>query len=117
MEAFRGAIHDVLGNLGDSDEEGDKADIHHDSLLLRTVLEGTNKPIGDDADNIDMFNGEELQYGSHLRGSRSINGAPDRWLPPGPPTDWAGYEPKLELGAPESGAMDIPGLWNLFSLR
>ncbi len=40
-----GDLDDVLGDLGDSDEEGDEADIHHDSLLLRTVLEGTNKPM------------------------------------------------------------------------
>ena len=75
-----GSVHgddtdDVLGDLGDSDEEGDEADIHHDGLLLRTVLEGSNQPIGDDADNIDMFAGEELQYSLNRRGSRSINGA------------------------------------------
>jgi len=70
---------DVLGDLGDSDEEGDEADIHHDGLLLRTVLEGSNQPIGEDADNIDLFAGEELQHGLQRRGSRSINGAPDGW--------------------------------------
>jgi hypothetical protein len=81
-----GSVHDndlddVLGDLGDSDEEGDEADIHHDGLLLRTVLEGSNQSIGDDADNIDMFAGEELQYGLQRRGSRSINGVPDGWHP------------------------------------
>ena len=117
-----GSVHgdnldDVLGDLGDSDEEGDEADIHHDGLLLRTVLEGSNQSIGDDADNIDMFAGEELQYGLQRRGSRSINGAPDGWHPPGPPKDWAGYDPKVELGAPQLDAVENPGSWNLFSFE
>lgn len=34
-------LGDVQGDLGNSDEEGGKEDIHNDALLLRTILEGS----------------------------------------------------------------------------
>jgi hypothetical protein len=48
------------GDMGDSDDEGAEADIHNKGLNLREVLESSNKPIGDDADNIDDVKGEEF---------------------------------------------------------
>ena len=51
---------DEVGDLGDSDVEGGEADIHNEGLNLRTLLEGSNEAIGDDAYNIDPFCGDEF---------------------------------------------------------
>jgi hypothetical protein len=47
-------------NMEDSDDEGAEADTHHEGINLREVLESSNKPIGDNADNIDNVKGEEF---------------------------------------------------------
>ncbi len=49
-----------LGDIGDSDDEGAEADIHNEGVSLREVLESSNEPIGDDADNVDNLKGEEF---------------------------------------------------------
>jgi hypothetical protein len=42
-----------------------------------------------------------------------IPGAPDGWIPPGPPTTFLGYVPKLD--APENFLdVDNPGRWSQF---
>jgi hypothetical protein len=76
------------------------------------VLESSNKPIGDDADNIDDLKGEEF---SPAKGNVVVQlvGAPDGWVLPGPPPTWAGYQPKGN--APEPGDVDNPGNWSLYS--
>jgi hypothetical protein len=83
------------------------------------MLETSNEPILDDADNIDLGRGEEFAQHNHgAEGSHSqqrvLNGVPDGWVPPGPPPNWAGYKPKGN--APQS-AEDIenPGSWSLYS--
>jgi hypothetical protein len=48
------------GNMGDSNDEGAEADIHHEGINLREVLESSNEPIGDNADNIEGVKGEEF---------------------------------------------------------
>ena len=48
------------GDMGDSDDEKAKADIHNKGINLREVLESSNEPIGDNADNIDDVKGEEF---------------------------------------------------------
>jgi hypothetical protein len=45
------------GNMGDSNDEGAEADIHYEGINLREVLESSNEPIGDNADNIDNVKG------------------------------------------------------------
>jgi len=54
------AMDSELGDMGDSDDEGVEADIHNEGVSLREVLESSNEPIGDDADNIDDLKGEEF---------------------------------------------------------
>ncbi len=100
-----GGDSDDIGDLGDSDKEGQEVDIHNDGLHLRTVLEGSNEAIGKDANNINPFHGEEFgnygtQSGIGQQQQRSVNGAPKDWFPPGPPSSFCGYEPKTDLGAP-----------------
>jgi len=103
-----------LGDLGDSDEEGEEADIHNLGVNLRTVLETSNEPILDDADNIDIVGRGEEFLPRHDQQRRILNGAPDGWAPPGPPPTWAGYEPKGN--APQSAeGVDNPGSWSLYS--
>lgn len=116
--SITGGDSDEVGDLGDSDIEGEEADIHNEGLNLRTVLEGSNEAIGNDANNIDPFGGEEFddgRDGAVTDGRNIISGAPEGWFPPGPPSSWKGYEPKIDLGAPDFAAVDNPGSWNLFS--
>ncbi len=100
------------GNMGDSDDEGADADIHNKGINLREVLESSNEPIGDDADNIDNVKGEEFAP-TKGHGAVQLLGAPDGWVPPGPPPTWAGYQPKGN--APQPGNIDNPGSWSLYS--
>jgi hypothetical protein len=101
-----------LGDMGDSDDEGAEADIHNEGVSLREVLESSNEPIGDDADNIDDLKGEEFSP-AEGNGVVQLVGAPDGWVPPGPPPTWAGYQPKGN--APQLGDVDNPGNWSLYS--
>ena len=103
--------------MGDSNVEGGEADIHNEGLNLRTMLEGSNEAIGDDANNIDPVWGEEFDAVTGEEEGRhpQISGAPEGWVPPGPPKAWKGYKPKIELGAPAFADVDNPGSWNLFS--
>ena len=102
-----------LGDMGDSDDEGAEADIHNEGVSLREVLESSNEPIGDDADNIDDLKGEEFSPAAEGNGVVQLVGAPDGWVPPGPPPTWAGYQPKGN--APQLGDVDNPGNWSLYS--
>ena len=52
------AMDSELGDMGDSNDKGVEADIHNEVVSLREVLESSNEPIGDDADNIDDLKGE-----------------------------------------------------------
>ena len=93
-------------------DEGVEADIHNEGVSLREVLESSNEQIGDDADNIDDLKGEEFSP-AEGNGVVQLVGAPDGWVPPGPPPTWAGYQPKGN--APELGDVDNPGNWSLYS--
>ena len=106
------AMDSELGDMGDSDDGGAEADIHNEGVSLREVLESSNEPIGDDADNIDDLKGEEFSP-AEGNGVVQLVGAPDGWVPPGPPPTWAGYQPKGN--APELGDVDNPGNWSLYS--
>ena len=102
-----------LGDMGDSDDEGAEADIHNEGVSLREVLESSNEPIGDNADNIDDVKGEEFATTKEGNGAVQMLGAPDGWFPPGPPPTWAGYQPKGNAPPPEN--IDNPGSWSLYS--
>ena len=56
-----GGNSDDIGDLANSYKEGQEADIFNDGLNLRTMLEGSNKAIGNDANNIDPFHGRSLE--------------------------------------------------------
>jgi hypothetical protein len=98
------------GDMGDSNDGGAEADIHHKGINLREVLKSSNKPFGDDADNIDDVKGEEF---ATTKGHCAVQllGAPDGWVPPGPPPTWPGYQPRGN--APQPGNIDNPGLGSL----
>jgi len=106
------AMETELGDMGDSDDEGVEANIHNEGVSLREVLESSNEPIGDDEDNIDNLKSEEFSP-AEGNGVVQLVGAPDGWVPPGPPPTWAGYQPKGN--APELGDVDNPGNWSLYS--
>jgi hypothetical protein len=105
------ADNEESGNMGDSDDEGAEADIHNKDINLREVLESSNEPIGDNADNIDDVKGEEF---ATTKGHCAVQllGAPDGWVPPGPPPTWPGYQPKGNASQP--GNIDNPGSWSLY---
>jgi hypothetical protein len=73
-----------LGDMGNSNDKGAEADIHNEGVSLREVLESSKEPIGDDADNIDDLKGEEFSP-AEGNGVVQLVGAPDGWVPPGPP--------------------------------
>jgi hypothetical protein len=102
------------GDMGNSNNEGAEANIHNKGINLRKVLESSNKPIGDNADNIDNVKGEEFAP-TKGHGAVQLLSAPDGWVPPGPPPPptWAGYQRKGN--APQPGNIDNPGSWSLYS--
>ena len=80
------------------------------------MLETSNEPILDDANNIDIVGRGEEFLPWHDQQRRILNGAPDGWAPPGPPPTWGGYQPKGN--APQSAeGVDNPGSWSLYSLQ
>jgi hypothetical protein len=105
---------DEVGDMGDSDDEGEEADIHNEATILREMLESSNEPIGDDADNLDDVKGEEFARKVGNTGVQLL-GAPEGWVPPGPPPHWTGYQPKGN--APQADDIDNPGAWNLYSFE
>jgi hypothetical protein len=99
--------------MGNSDDEGAEADIHNEGVSLREVLESSNDPIGDNANNIDNVKGEEFSTTKEGNGAVQMLGALDGWFPPGPQPTWAGYQPKGNAPPPEN--IDNPGSWSLYS--
>ncbi len=51
-DSIIGGDSDDVGDLGDSNKEEQEVDIHNDGLNLRTMLEGSNEAIGNDATSI-----------------------------------------------------------------
>ena len=100
--------------MGDSDDEGEEADIHNEATILREMFESSNEPIGDDADNLDDVKGEEFARKVGNTGVQLL-GAPEGWVPPGPPPNWTGYQPKGN--APQADDIDNPGAWSLYSFE
>ena len=83
---------------GDSDDDGSEAEIHDSG----TVFE-SDEPTIDDLYGVELIPGQD---------DGGILGAPEGWIPPGPPDGWS-YQPKN--GAPSEDEVDNPGNWNLFS--
>jgi hypothetical protein len=105
------ADNEESGNMGDSDDEEAEANIHNKGIILRKVLESSNKPIGEDADNIDDVRGEDF---APTKGYDAVQllGAPDGWVPSGLLPTWAGYQPKGNASQPDN--IDNPGMWSLY---
>jgi hypothetical protein len=76
--------------MGDRDNKGAEANIHNKDLNLKEALESSNKPIGDNANNIDNVKGEEF---APAEGHCAVQllGAPDGCDPPGPLPTWADF--------------------------
>ncbi len=82
------------GDGGGSDVEGLEVDNHFDAMMV-------------EVDNdIDVNEWGEIS-------SPLIPGAPDGWIPPGPPTSFLGYVPKLDAPA-NFLDVDNPGRWSQF---
>jgi hypothetical protein len=107
-------LYDKIGNMKDSDEEGEEADIHDEATILREIFESSNEPIGDDTDYLDDVKGKEFV---RKVGNTEIQllGVPDGWVPLGPPPNWTGYQPKGN--ASQAGDIDNPGGWSLYSFE
>ena len=104
---------DEVGDMGDSDDEGQEADLHNEAINLREVLELSNAPINDDDNNLDDVEGAEFACNEGNDAEVQLLGVPDGWVPPGPPPDWIGYQPKGN--APQPSQIDNPGAWSLYS--
>jgi hypothetical protein len=88
------------GDGGDSDEEGDEANLHNESVNVAARL----GMIGDDFDDVDLDvndDGEQLCC---------LPGAPNNWLPPQPPLTFKGYQPKGNA-PPTFEDVDNPAGW------
>lgn len=72
--------YNETGDGGDSDEEGEEINAHHDNLLLN--LE--EQAIRDEDNNMDPHD-------------TGIPGGPLGWQPPGEPEEWPGYVPKFDV--------------------
>ena len=92
-------------HFDESDMEGEELTLFTNGVVVRKKCAATNEFIDDDADNIDVGDGEEMVQDM-------IPGSPDGWKPPSPPDSWKGYEPKW--GAPEESDVDNPGKWSLY---
>ena len=72
----------------------------------------TNEFIDDNADNLDLGDGEEFKESNdHVEGNILV-GASVGWRPPGQLESWLGYSPKWN--APKEDDVDIQGGWNLY---
>ena len=87
------------GDGGNSDVEGGEVDDHFDAMTPH--LDQHVRELDNDF-NLNKW-GEIL--------APSIPGAPDRWIPPGPPVRFLGYVPKLNAPA-HLLDVDSPGRWS-----
>jgi hypothetical protein len=119
-------------NGGDSDEEGDEADVHNIALARRLISDdeceeiftksdaerivlsrgstgfclGDNPEIDDDIGKPTSRADEELNL-------TTLIGAPLGWLPPSAPITFLGYRPKS--GDPPEEEIDNPAGWSMFT--
>ena len=85
------------GDGGNSDVEGGEVDDHFDAMMSHL----------DELDNDNDLN-ERGEISALL-----IPGAPDGWIPPGPPVGFLGYMPKLDLNATAHFSdVENPGRWS-----
>ena len=116
---------------GESDEEGDEADVHNIALARcligddeseecftksdakRIVLShGTGFLLGADPE-IDDDIGEPTSGTDEVLNLTDLIGAPDGWLPPSAPISFRGYRPKS--GDPPEEEIDNPAGWSMFT--
>lgn len=119
-------------NGGDSDEEGEEADVHNIALARRLISDDeceeiftksdaerialsrgmTGICLGDDPE-IDDDIGEPTSRADEELNLTSLIGAPLGWLPPSAPLSFPGYRPKS--GDPPEEDIDNPGGWSMFT--
>ena len=95
--------YQAKGDGGDSDEEGEEADIHHSSIILNRPEQLDRTEVEEDVDPED----------------KGIPGAPEGWIKPGPPDDWQGYSPKTYDDHEPSFFEDVdnPGCWSDYTFQ
>jgi len=121
---------------GDSDGEGDEADLHNIALARRHINDDLREQcyskstaeqivtkhfgrlVETDATNnvIDDEVGEPTSGADEilvLNGQNSLPGAPEGWLPPSAPLTFVGYRPKA--GEPSEEELDNPAGWSMFT--
>jgi hypothetical protein len=121
-------------NGGDSDEEGDEADVHNIALARRLISDdeceeiftksdaerivlsrgSTGFCLGDDPE-IDDDIGEPTSRADGELKLTTFIGAPLGWLPPSAPITFLGY--RLKLGDPPEEEIDNPAGWSMFTFK
>jgi hypothetical protein len=120
---------------GDSDEEGEEADLHNIALARRLinddlgtecltkstaeqiVMKHFGTVLGDTDDNlIDDDVGEPsggVDETLVVEAFKTLTGAPEGWLPPSCPVNFGGYKPKA--GEPSEEELDNPAGWSMYT--
>ena len=99
------------GDGGDSDDEGEEADIHNASVRLAAIV----TDFGPSDEDLDLDYNDE---GEQFIPAPGIPGAPLNWEPPKPPATFLGYTPKPNSGAPATfEEVDNPGKWDEYMFQ
>ena len=97
------ADHNERGDGGDSDEEGEEINTHHNATSFLDEVQHQQRR----EDNIRREEDDDDTTAEPI-----IPGAPDGWTPPKPPNDHSGYTAKPNSGAPTLFSdVDNPGGW------
>ena len=102
--AFFQRDYNEKGDGGCSDEEGEEINDHNEAV----VLNRDEQVLRDEANDLDVDE-EGVKCDN-------IPGAPNGWIPPGPPDTWTGYIPKFDA-PPNFDDVDNPGGWSDFTFR
>jgi hypothetical protein len=120
---------------GDSDDEGEEADLHNIALAPwlinydlgtecltkstaeQIVMKHFGMVLGDTDDNLINDDVSELLSGIDetlvVEAFKTLTGAPEGWLPPSCPVNFGGYKPKA--GEPSGEELDNPAGWSMYT--
>jgi hypothetical protein len=101
------SLYATAGDGGDSDDEGEEADLHDAAVHSEDCLRSGNRAAAD-LEDIDLPLDED-DVGEQIF---QIPGAPDGWAAPLPPATFKGYSPLNNSNAPSTfDQVDNPGKW------
>jgi hypothetical protein len=101
------SLYATTGDGGDSDDEGEEAELHDAAVHSEDRLRSGNRAAAD-LEDIDSPLDED-DVGEQIF---PIPGAPDGWAAPLPPITFKGYSPKNNSDAPSTfDQVDNPGKW------